>query len=502
MHIGLIARHLPLFVRLLPVVLLLVGLLAFAPRSLAAFPGQNGKIVFEEALVHDIYTINPDGTGLTNLTPGSTDFEGDPAWSPDGARIAFTGDLQMLRAMNADGSGRTTFQSYQYDYNPAWSPDGSKILVDDEYERTWEEPPDWYWEVHIHDANTGASGPYGLGWGDRPSEPAWSPDGKKIAVSGFGIAIGGTQLTTDRYDQHPNWSPDGSKLVFQRRLPEGEEIYVVNADGTGLTRLTNNSTADYGPAWSPDGTRIVFSSDEKIYVMDADGGNRTPLTDSSVVAVAPDWQPILRGYPRPKGATPMRVPLVPALKPCTSPNSTHGAPLSHGSCTPPVPEATSAFIGIGDGNPAPAKSIGSVRLAALVGAAGPPDDADVKLDVSITNVMNTSDRSDYTGELRLELPLRLTDRQNYPDPHVFGPGTLTDTSFFATVPCAPTAGPTLGSVCTLSSTADAILPALVREGARAIWALDEVKVHDGGPDGDADTPADNELFAVQGLFVP
>jgi hypothetical protein len=164
-----------------------------------------------------------------------------------------------------------------------------------------------------------------------------------------------------------------------------------------------------------------------------------------------------------------------------------------------VSESANAFIGVGDGDPAPAKSIGSVQLGVVPGTAGAPDDADVKIDMSVTNVMNPSDRSDYLGELRLELPLRITDRFNGSSSDA---GTVMDASVFGTVPCSATSDPTAGSSCALSSTADAILPALVREGDRAVWGINAVRVYDGGPDGDAESQADNDLFATQGVFAP
>jgi hypothetical protein len=205
---------------------------------------------------------------------------------------------------------------------------------------------------------------------------------------------------------------------------------------------------------------------------------------------------------RPAGATPVRLPLVPAFKPCTSPNGSHGAPLARGSCAPPSPEATRAFVGIGDGNPAPAKSIGSVTIKTLLGSGVPGDRADVRIDLGVSNVMNTSGRSDYAGELRLELPVRITDRFNQPSPSQYGPGTMADAAIFATVPCASTVDTTLGAACAISTTADALAAGTVRAGARAVWGLGQVRLHDGGADGEADTPGDNELFSVQGVFVP
>jgi hypothetical protein len=70
------------------------------------------------------------------------------------------------------------------------------------------------------------------------------------------------------------------------------------------------------------------------------------------------------------------------------------------------------------------------------------------------------------------------------------------------VPCAPTADPQIASACTLDTTLDAVLPGAAAEGTRALWAFDEVRVHDGGPDGDADTESDNSLFMKQGVFAP
>ena len=207
------------------------------------------------------------------------------------------------------------------------------------------------------------------------------------------------------------------------------------------------------------------------------------------------------GYPRPKGATPTRVSLVPAYNECTSANRTHGPPLTFGSCNPPGQTSPNATIGTPDANGAQANASGYVRLEALVGTPGGPDDSDVVITVSMTDVRSTAGGvPDYTGQLRLRLPLRITDKDNG-GPAGFEQGTLEDRDFFATVPCTSTPSGTIGSTCSLATTADAITPGIVPEGKRAMWQLGQVEVHDGGSDGIASTTP-NATFAKQGVLVP
>jgi hypothetical protein len=217
-----------------------------------------------------------------------------------------------------------------------------------------------------------------------------------------------------------------------------------------------------------------------------------------------DWQPLpvetANPHVRPKGATPFRVPLVPAAKPCTSPNRMHGPPLAFGSCNPPQPGSTYLTVGVGDGSPALSRSVGHVRLNVIVGVPGPPDDSDVQIRFNLTNVMRASDLSEYTGELRTELTVRRTDR----DPPLSAPhSTSMDFPFAFTVPCAPTPASSLdASTCNSQTSVNAIVPLAVEDTHRAIWALDALRVYDGGPDEDADTEEDNSLFATQGVFLP
>ena len=114
---------------------------------------------------------------------------------------------------------------------------------------------------------------------------------------------------------------------------------------------------------------------------------------------------------------------------------------------------------------------------------------------------NQSDLSDYGGELRFVLGLRITDRYNgAPLEH---PATVTDTPLAFSVLCSPSGGPE-GSDCNVTTTADGVMSdaGFAREGQRAVWELGQVQVFDGGADEDADTAGDNTLFEVQGTFAP
>ena len=101
------------------------------------------------------------------------------------------------------------------------------------------------------------------------------------------------QVLDDRY---PSWSPDATRIAFASGRDGGElQIYVMNSDGSSLTRVTNNSASESRPAWSPDGTKIAFESNRdggsEIYVMNSDGSAQTRLTNNSAGDVHPTWSP-------------------------------------------------------------------------------------------------------------------------------------------------------------------------------------------------------------------
>jgi hypothetical protein len=217
--------------------------------------------------------------------------------------------------------------------------------------------------------------------------------------------------------------------------------------------------------------------------------------------------PRLRGYARPKAATPLNIRLVPAFEQCTSANASHGAPLAVPSCSPPQAASDYLTVGTPDANGKAPNSVGVLTLSQQGESPinpGNGDQSDVAISASFTDVRNQGSLTDYTGELRFVAELRITDRFNGTSggPNQLEPATTVDVPLPFTVPCSATIG-SEGASCNLASSADAVTGGNVaNEGKRAVWQLGPVRVYDGGSDGDADTTGDNTLFAVQGLYAP
>ena len=162
-------------------------------------------------------------------------------------------------------------------------------------------------------------------------------------------------------------------------------------------------------------------------------------------------------------------------------------------------------VGTPDANGAPVNSVGSVLYKVQVGdSSNMVDDADVRIEVSSSDVRWRSDLTDYTGELQAVVDMRITDRLNSIAPPVFPPdttGTVQDTPLSVAVPCTATESTSTGATCASVTTADAVVPGVVVEGKRSVWEFDRVNLFDGGPDGSLETQ-DSSLFATQGVFVP
>jgi Tol biopolymer transport system component/subtilisin family serine protease len=241
----------------------------------------------------DVFLTNTDGTNVVNLTDAAGD-DTRPAWSPDGLRLAYTclrqpdgsiGSPQRICVRNADGTGFTVLSKLlQDEAGPTWSRDGSQIAF----------TTGGGSQSIISIMNADGTGPFPLAIFSGAANPDWHPDGWTLVFDLVNsiwtynrLTQTGLRLTNLTSDSRPRYSPDGSKIIFQSNRDGQAEIYVMNADGSGQTRLTNNSAADTAPAWSPDGTKILFTSlrdgptSPALYVMNADGSNQTRVTAGS-----------------------------------------------------------------------------------------------------------------------------------------------------------------------------------------------------------------------------
>ena len=277
-------------------------------------------------------------------------------------------------------------------------------------------------------------------------------------------------------------SRDGSRVFFstgERIFPGGAYRLFEKHQGTVTAPPGVPVGGVQGDSFSQDGRQIVFQTRGQLVATDTDGE-----LDVYSLSVAPS------AYPRPKGASPLRIPLVPAYEPCTSSNRTHGPPLAFPSCNPPTQAPGQLTVGTPDANGQPAKSVSYLRIDSLRGdPSTPADEADVRLRADITDVRLRSDFSDYTGSLEVRLTLKITDKDNTPHP---GTATVQQLTHSHPLPCGATGDTTLGATCQLDTTVEALVPGAVKELTRAIWELGAIRVHDGT----------GNLFMTQGIFVP
>jgi TolB protein len=228
----------------------------------------------------EIYVMDGDGNGMRRLTTNN-DADGQPTWSPDGTRIAFgrltnagtEGAHGGIFTMDADGGDQvdiTNVTAPTFDVSPVWSPDGSsiafsRITITSNFEQT---------KQAVYVMRPDGEGVRKLV--DAGREPEWSPDGKRIVFTSI----------RDRF----------GRTCFEECTTSGE-IYVMDADGTHVRRLTTSRADDRSPTWSPDGQQIAFVSDRsnpqlhdnEIYAMDADGSDVHRLTQSADWSLDPDW---------------------------------------------------------------------------------------------------------------------------------------------------------------------------------------------------------------------
>jgi Tol biopolymer transport system component len=276
----------------------------------------NGQIVFVRlkpgVFTGDLFSMNQNGTGLRRITrTGNVSVQ--LALSPDGTRVAFAGtsgdplrDAWNIYVVGADGSNLRQLthaaghgdiippRSPRWAINewPSWTPDGRIRYFHDTAHRGVPGPGQGLWEMNVDGSHARRLVPDWI-----PTEPAWSPDGTRLAwASSKGLAVGepgeSHAVVVPGHDIFtPAWSPDGGRIVFVR----GPTLAVVAPDGTGLRTLfrcgDRCSMVDF-PTWSPDGHRIAFQLHRQIAVVNEDGTGLRLLRASSG-ACCPLWRPLV-----------------------------------------------------------------------------------------------------------------------------------------------------------------------------------------------------------------
>ena len=262
-----------------------------------------GRIVFSSFTTGDqeLYSINEDGSGMVRLTYHDG-ADGQPAWSPDGKKIAFVSrrnGFVDLHVMNGDGSGVKQLTSFNDAFVsavsvPAWSPDGKKIA----FARTVSNS-----EIAIFVMGANGSGIVKLTSGTGFSgSPTWSPDGASIVfLRDDPITTGLQQIIMMNADgsgvtpliecalfcSQPDWSPDGKQIAYGLGTAIHRFVLATKEDGV----LIEGGTS---PSWSPDGLKLAYMSfdgDQQLSVVNVDGSNAKPITTftNSVIGGDADW---------------------------------------------------------------------------------------------------------------------------------------------------------------------------------------------------------------------
>jgi Tol biopolymer transport system component len=253
----------------------------------------------------EIYVMNADGSGQRNITNHPAN-DGFGVWSPDGNRMAFVSDrdgsygiyIMILDVLqNAEFSKPVKISDKRPSSRVSWSPDGSRIIFD-----AWPERDLFIVNSDGSDLRRLTNTP------ESEFQPQFSPDGSTIvfcltADERQNICVmnpdgtGKKKITDDGVSFFPTWSPSGKRIAFNSSRPGRQDIdiAVIDADGSNRKWLTDHPRHDEFPSWSPDGSRIAYQSDRgvhQIFIMNSDGSdNRSLSNNTSYENGEPYWRP-------------------------------------------------------------------------------------------------------------------------------------------------------------------------------------------------------------------
>jgi Tol biopolymer transport system component len=257
-----------------------------APRFVALPASAAIAFVSNRDGTSAIYVANADGSGVVRIGRG-----GEPAWSPDGRRLAFVEneDNRPVGIVVIEEDGTRRGVAGRWSGQPAWSPDGTQLLY-----KSYAGTDDGIVVVNADGSGTRRIIPNDvLGEESGVARPAWSPDGETIAfdvlwavnwgvLGVFLVDADGSNPRRLYYGSGPTWSPDGARLAVTRS-GSGNVIWTVGADGTGAEPWGNGLS----PSWTPDGRSILYNASSSPPTAAAPYGSRQRIFIMTSAASTP-----------------------------------------------------------------------------------------------------------------------------------------------------------------------------------------------------------------------